>query len=51
MDRSKQHKRQGGAEKLHDKRGKSLQVDAAKCAEITNTFAATGSTAIAAYDR
>lgn len=45
MDRTKQHKCQGGAEKLRDKSRKSLQVNEVKCAKITHMFAATSSTA------
>lgn len=45
MDRSKQHKCQGGAEKLRNKSRKSLQVNEVKCGEITHMFAATSSTA------
>ncbi|CAK6977816.1 unnamed protein product, partial [Scomber scombrus] len=44
---NKTQKRKGGAEKLRDKRLKSLQVDAAKCAKITDMFT-TSSTVVGA---
>lgn len=47
MDRPKPQKHKGGAAKLREKKLKSLQVDAAKCAKITNMFASTNSTAAA----
>ncbi|XP_054863826.1 uncharacterized protein LOC111575149 isoform X2 [Amphiprion ocellaris] len=44
----KRPKRKGGAEKLREKRLKSLQVDAAKCSKISDMFAVASTTSPAA---